>query len=755
MKTGTPSHFKTFYLYENQFYPEMESRKSLITRLFLFVLGLTAMATQIIMIREFLAVFQGNELVIGLFLGFWMLLTATGSFIASKLSSQFPSTIDNRQSKITQFLLLLLALLPLTMLFSLSFFRSYFIPIGVMAGIGEISLILFLVLTPFCLVSGILFPLLVNELSALKEKNLLHEGYALDSAGSILGGLLFSLVFIFILKPFESLLILTFTCIIVAVAWKRRGLGDWMIGRFGGWAIGRLGGWAIEGVVLLLFIFIILTISFIVRPDGLLNSLSFKNQQVLETKTTPFGKLTITRLGEQINLYENGVPVISGDDPVFREESVHYAMLLHPRPENVLLISGGTGGTIEEILKYPVKKIDYLEINPWMIRLIGKYRPFPADVRISYIYKDPRIFLAKSGQRYDIILLNTPEPSSAELNRFYTLEFFQLLKDKLNPGGIVSLSLPAAGNYMSETSRMAHSVLYNTLQTVFTHIKIIPGWKDYYIVSDTSLEHSCFNNYPALGFTNIYVNPSYINEDIQKMRSNLIMKDILTEAPINLDLKPYIFSLFLRHWLSQFRANYLIIPVLLAVMTVLGFIFLGPLNLGLFAGGFTASALEFLLLIWFQVLYGYVYQMTGVIFAVFMTGIAIGSFYRLRFYNNSTFRGFLTVQGIFAGFSALLAGLMLLIPSKSINWMITLLILILVFISGLLMGIQFSLSGQLRKTNILQSSGESFSADLLGSAIGIGLVAVYLIPQFGLPMTGMVLAGLNIVAIGVIYVKGS
>jgi len=147
--------------------------------------------------------------------------------------------------------------------------------------------------------------------------------------------------------------------------------------------------------------------------------------------------------------------------------------------------------------------------------------------------------------------------------------------------------------------------------------------------------------------------------------------------------------------------------------------------------------------------------MTGVIFAVFMTGMAIGSFYRLHFYKNSTFRGFLTIQGIFAGFSALLAGLMLLIPSNSIHWMIILLILILVFISGLLMGIQFSLSGQLRKTSILQSSGESFSADLLGSAIGIGLVAVYLIPQFGLPMTGMVLAGLNIVAIGVIYVKGS
>ena len=54
-----------------------------------------------------------------------------------------------------------------------------------------------------------LFPILVKELSALKEKNLLHEGYALDSAGSILGGMLFSLVFIFRLPPYESLILLS------------------------------------------------------------------------------------------------------------------------------------------------------------------------------------------------------------------------------------------------------------------------------------------------------------------------------------------------------------------------------------------------------------------------------------------------------------------------------------------------------------------------------------------------------------------
>jgi len=723
----------------------MESHKSFIIKLSLFNLGLTAMGTQIVMIREFLAIFQGNELIIGMFLGFWMLLTATGSFLAvqsskfkvqsfnHKLTSKIPQS-PNRPIAQSPNLLLLLGFLPLTMLISLSYLRSYFIPPGVMAGIDDIFLFLLVVLGPFCLVSGFLFPIMVHQLSALHDKNLIHKGYALDAAGSIAGGLLFSVLFLFVLNPFESLLILTCTCFFIAILWV--------------WGQKR----KIAALTFLVFGIAILVVGFIINPDELLYRLSFKDQQVLEVKATPFGKLTITRLDEQLNLYENGVPVMIGDDPAFREESVHYAMLMHPGPKNVLLISGGTGGTIKELLKYPLDKIDYLEINPWMIRLIDKYQPFTKDDRANFIYKDPRIVLAKAGQKYDVIILNTPEPLSAELNRFYTLEFFQLLKDNLNPGGIISLSVPAAGNYMSETSRMMHSVLFNTLQTVFGFIKIIPGGKDYYLASDAELGHSFLLNYQSLGFTNIYVNPSYISEDLQKMRSDLIIKDLIPDAPVNSDLKPYVFSLSLRHWLERFKIDFRIIPIVMAIFIVIAFLFLGPLNLGLFAGGFTASALEFLLLIWFQVMYGYVFQMTGVIFAVFMAGIAIGSVL-MHQVKNSTFRGFLALQAAIAAFAAMLAILMLIIPSNSAHWTIIPLILVLVFVTGLLTGAQFSLSGSLRHTSIRQSSGESFSADLLGSAIGIVLVSVYLIPQLGLPMTGIVLAGLNVVALGVIYFK--
>jgi spermidine synthase len=730
----------------------MESLKAFLARLFIFTLGMTAMAAQVIMIRESLAVFHANELIIGLFLGIWMGLTALGAFLASRqrhcpLSK---SKIENRKQKIenpfSPLLLLSFSLLPLVTLFLIVTLRYSFIPSGTMPGLGMTALVMFLALLPFCLVSGMLFPILVKELSALKENNLLHEGYALDSAGSILGGVLFSFFFIFRLPPYESLILLTVFCMLILFIMS---------------AILKRTVPAITTLILGLLIFLLPTIPAIVR---FLDDKQFNSQDVIEIRSSPHGLLAVSKMDDQLFIYENGIPVSLGDDPYLREESVHYAMLLHHSPETVLAISGTTSGLISEVLKYPGTSLDCVEPNPWLIRLVNKYRPLPQSKSVNYIYKDPKIFLAKTEKKYDIILVNTPEPNSADLNRFYTVEFYRLLKDKLNPRGILSVSIPSAGNYMNETSRQVHSVTYNTMKAVFSQVRIIPGAKDYFLASDSTVEQSIFTDYRSKGIENDYVNPYYINETLLKMRNDLLMKGLLPDERVNTDLRPYVFSLFLRQWLERFEMNNWLMPLILILILTLSLIFLGPLNLGLFAGGFTASSLEFLLLIWFQVIYGNVYHMTGVIFAVFMLGLALGSLALGNRYwvlgirsIKLNFKSFLIIQGINALFSASVALIILLFSQSRglmVSWSpILLLILFLVFTTGFLTGLQFSLSAHLRKTDVLKSSGESFSADLLGSAIGILMVSVYVIPQMGLPATALALAGLNTLVLGVIAWK--
>jgi len=336
------------------------------------------------------------------------------------------------------------------------------------------------------------------------------------------------------------------------------------------------------------------------------------------------------------------------------------------------------------------------------------------------------------------------------MNRYFTVEFYQLLKDRLYPGGIISVSSRAAGNYMNETSRQVHSVIFNTIKSVFSQVRIIPGAKDYLLASDSTIEQSIFNNYQNKGLENTYVNPYYINEELVRMRSEMIFKNLQADAPVNTDLKPYVFSLVLKHWLERLKINTWVIPLILLSLLTLSLISLGPLNLGLFTGGFTSSALEFLLLIWFQVIFGFVYQMTGLIFALFMAGIVFGALIQGKIIKTAAFSDFIKIQALMAIFSALVALTILLFSSSPLPLFI---IFLLVFTTGSLMGIQFSLSASLRKTSVITSAGESFSADLMGSAIGVLLVSVYLVPQFGLPATGFMLAGLNVMVLGVMAWK--
>jgi spermidine synthase len=675
----------------------MSPLKTITVKAALFLLGFLAMSVQIVIIREALAIFHGNELVIGISLGMWMILTASGAYLGSLLKPNDPSAAKKGCRTGTAGILLGFVTL-LAMAYwmppALVFLKSELVLTGAMAGMEDIILILLITMAPFCMASGFLFPVLAFRLSSAQNRNLVHYSYALDSAGGVLGGIVFG-VLIF-LVPDNSVLNH--------------------------------------------------------RPD-IGNPMIFPEQEVIESTDSPFGRLTVTRMQEQLTLYENSVPIPLGDDIIQREEQVHYAMLLHPEPGSVLMISGGAGGAIKEVFKYPDVQVDYIESNPWLIKILDKYVPIKKDDRLRIIPEDPRMFLSHHPQKFDVILLNTPDPVSAELNRFYTREFFNLLKESLHPGGVVSLSIPAAGNYMNESSRMLHSTVYNTLAEVFDHVKIIPGNRDYYLATGGTFNASLWQNYTSRAIDNDYVNPGYIREEQILDRSNQILRELIPEARVNTDFRPYVYLQSYRFWADQFNFNLTIIPIVLAVLVAAAFFLFNPVNLGLFAGGFTSASLEFILILWFQIVYGTVYQVTGLIIAAFMAGLVIGSISTPKIFIKTTINEFLKIQATFSVYPLLLASTMQFIPYSSASWVKITVIFSLVVLLGFMMGALFAVSGTLKKVRVISSAGQSFSADLLGSAIGILLVSVYLVPQIGLSMTGIALAGMNLVVLAVIFMK--
>ena len=91
----------------------------------------------------------------------------------------------------------------------------------------------------------------------------------------------------------------------------------------------------------------------------------------------------VTQAAGQLNFIENGVPLFSTENVGRVEETVHYAMAQRPNARRVLLISGGVSGTACEMLKYPVEAVDYVELDPLILRVARRICPAVWPTRAS------------------------------------------------------------------------------------------------------------------------------------------------------------------------------------------------------------------------------------------------------------------------------------------------------------------------------------------------------------------------------------
>ena len=76
-----------------------------------------------------------------------------------------------------------------------------------------------------------------------------------------------------------------------------------------------------------------------------------------------------------------------------------------------------------------------------------------SEIQLNIIEKDALRFLKRNNKKYDVVLINLPKPSTIQLNRYYTLEFFQLLKKNINKDAVISLSVSSSGNYMNDEAK--------------------------------------------------------------------------------------------------------------------------------------------------------------------------------------------------------------------------------------------------------------------------------------------------------------
>jgi len=128
------------------------------------------------------------------------------------------------------------------------------------------------------------------------------------------------------------------------------------------------------------------------------------------------------------------------DEFVYHEMLVHVPMMAHPNPERVLVIGGGDGGAIREVLKHPsVKTAHLVEIDEMVIEASKKYLP-----QISFALADPRVkitvadgieYLKTTSERYDVVIVDSTDPVGAAVGLFAE-DFYLSVRNALRPGGI-------------------------------------------------------------------------------------------------------------------------------------------------------------------------------------------------------------------------------------------------------------------------------------------------------------------------------
>lgn len=686
-------------------------------RISLTVLGFSAMVTQVILVRETLALFSGNELVIGLALGIWMLLTALGARFSGLIKS-VPT------------LHLLLAISSLLTAVILHLLRSLLVGPGIMAGLSPTFLALLAAMLPFCIFSGALFPLLVQQSASKKMPQPAPVAYAVESAGSIAGGIIFSLALVYLLDNWQSLAVVFSVNMLVSQwIWWNKDNKMKSAATAGAWI--AVVAWTV-----------------VADPAAVLERLHYPGQDVIEMKDSPYGRLVATRLNGQVTIFENGRPHAQLDDVVTREEMVHYAMLVKSDASRVLMISGGMSGALQELLKYPHATADYVETDPSFTAMAEKYGGLTANSRIRIIHRDPKRFVMNCKEKYDVILLNAPDPESGLSNRLFTVTFFRELKKCLKEEGLLSVSIQGGSNYLSKESLRLHAVINNSLKKEFKQVGLVPGQRHFFLASDKLPMKMFGEAYQDAGIENSYVNPSYINELQLGQRSQEIMRRLAGEKGLNTDVRPIGYWLVVQQWLGQSGVNQYLVPIVLLLSLLAFFVLLKPLDLGLFTAGLTAGATELILLLWLQSVFGYVYQVAGLVFAVFMAGLALGAWKLPKYFRALNYPLFLRLQGVMIGLIFIIIAYVYLSESMSLaGWINLALIFLLVAASGAVTGLQFATGVVLRKGDVRLNSARAYSSDLAGSALGALLVGVFCIPLLGIYGTGFALAGADLIAL--------
>ncbi len=722
-----------------------------------FAAGITFSAAagiiaQALLFRELSVAVYTNELLLGALLCQWLIIAALGAAGAIFFL--------RRATPANWFFLFLEIAFALTLAAAVTFIRSFRIVFAIAPGKEPGLGIALLVCGMSCLIPalihGALFPLWARVLPGEKT---VARAYGWEALGAAGGGVLCSFWLFPHFFTYTILFALFSGCLCIGISMLRRP------------AKTRLAWCAL-----------VLGTALIVRhPLGAaldrIEKTTAARQwahagRLLDSRHSRYGHLALIARNGQHTYYYNGTPLLSlpGSDIDFEETVSHLALLAHPSPAQVLLLGQGSIRLIPQILKHPVEKLDYAELDDTLFFLMEHNDPQSSraslsDPRVNLRYRDGRAFLTETNALYDVILIMPSSPRSLFTNRFLTREFYLLARQHLKPGGIVAAWQDGSDHYLSPQRNRILSSVYAAFSSAYPRTLLLPGTTTVLIGTEDEAAFTKTGDWAEERYSERGLKLSTTNEMHLRDRfalglppANWMLRELLPQTPRNSDRRPFGVFAGMAFWQKQnspstawilesvsgIRTKHLLF-FLLSAMAFWGTALRrrrDPVSriteIAVFSTGFWGMCSSMLILCSYQTVQGYIFERYGLIAGLYMAGLGISSFWAARSGRRTT-RQFLLrteIGMVLASFG------LLLLPSIRVPHA-TAVFCLASFAAGLLCGADFAFSSILASNDSGKENARLYVADLAGGCLAALSAGVVLLPVIGMASTAALLAALK------------
>ncbi|HYI13427.1 MAG TPA: polyamine aminopropyltransferase [Thermoanaerobaculia bacterium] len=324
-------------------------------------------------------------------------------------------------------------------------------------------LFLYLIVFVIGVLVGLELPILMRILKEhLDFKELVSRVLSWDYVGSLLAAVLFPMF----LMPRLGLIR---TSIVF-------GLLNAAVGLYGTWLLRPL----LRGVTVLRIRAAVVTVILLVAlfQADVLTTLSEDElyaDDIVYSTSSPYQRILVTKSTAGFHLFLNGnLQFSSADEYRYHEALVHPAMSSFGRPRRVLILGGGDGLALREVLKYPgLEHVTLVDLDPKMTALSEAFRPLGElnahafrDRRVRVVNEDAMIWIERVRESFDVVVIDFPDPSSFALGKLYTQRFYRLLRARLMPDAAISVQATSP-----LYARQSYWCIIRTMEAAGLHVR--------------------------------------------------------------------------------------------------------------------------------------------------------------------------------------------------------------------------------------------------------------------------------------------